>query len=66
MGSHGKGRGSRPCIRHALGDWEAALAGGDPFPIVFLGLVLTLDCSFLPRCLYCNQIGLPRASFDAD
>jgi MoaA/NifB/PqqE/SkfB family radical SAM enzyme len=44
----------------ALGDWEAALAGDDLFPIVFLGLVLTLDCSFLPRCLYCNQIWLPR------
>jgi len=43
-----------------LGDWETALAGDDPFPIVFLGLVLTLDCSFLPRCLYCNQIWLPR------
>ena len=44
----------------ALGDWETALAGDDRFPIVFLGLVLTLDCCFLPRCLYCNQIWLPR------
>jgi len=47
-------------LLEALGDWEAALADGDPFPVVFLGLVLTLDCSFLPRCVYCNQIWLPR------
>ena len=44
----------------ALGNWENALAGDDPFPIVFLGLVLTLDCFYLPRCLYCNQTWLPR------
>ncbi len=44
----------------ALGSWETALAGDDRFPIVFLGLVLTLDCFFLPRCLYCNQTWLPR------
>jgi len=44
----------------ALGNWETALAGDDCFPIVFLGLVLTLDCLFLPRCLYCNQMWLPR------
>ena len=47
-------------LMEALGDWEAALAGDDCFPIVFLGLVLTLDCFFLPRCLYCNQTWLPR------
>jgi len=44
----------------ALCNWETALAGDARFPIVFLGLVLTLDCSFLPRCLYCNQTWLPR------
>ncbi|MHC4471978.1 MAG: radical SAM protein [Planctomycetota bacterium] len=44
----------------ALGDWETALSGDDRFPVVFLGLVVTLDCSFLPRCIYCNQIWLPR------
>ena len=44
----------------ALGDWKTALAGDDRFPLVFLGLVLTLDCCFLPRCLYCNQMWLPR------
>ena len=44
----------------AAGDWEAALAGDDRFPVVFLGLVVTLDCFFLPRCLYCNQTWLPR------
>ena len=43
-----------------LGNWETALAGGDRFPIVFLGLVLTLDCVFTRRCLYCNQTWLPR------
>ena len=43
-----------------LGNWETALAGDGRFPIVFLGLVVTLDCVFSPRCLYCNQIGLPR------
>ncbi len=44
----------------ALGDWRTALAGEKRFPIVFLGLVVTLDCFFLPRCLYCNQTSLPR------
>jgi hypothetical protein len=44
----------------ALGNWETALAGDERFPIAFLGLVLTLDCHFLPRCLYCNQTWLPR------
>lgn len=44
----------------ALSDWKAALAGDERFPIVFLGLVVTLDCFFLPRCLYCNQTWLPR------
>ncbi len=43
-----------------LGNWRAALAGDERFPIVFLGLVVTLDCFFLPRCLYCNQTWLPR------
>jgi MoaA/NifB/PqqE/SkfB family radical SAM enzyme len=47
-------------LLEALGDWEAALAGDDPFPVVFLGFVLTLDCSFLPRCVYCNQLWVPR------
>ena len=39
----------------ALGDWPAALAGGERLSIVFLGLAVTMDCSFSPRCLYCNQ-----------
>ena len=47
-------------LMDAVGDWETALAGDDLFPIVFLGLVVTLDCIFLPRCLYCNQTWLPR------
>lgn len=44
----------------ALADWESALESDDPIPVAFVGLVVTLDCSFLPRCVYCNQIGLPR------
>jgi len=48
-------------LLEAVGDWEAALAGDDHFPIVFLGLVLTLDCTFVPPCLYCNQTWLPRS-----
>ena len=36
------------------------MAGDDRFPIVFLGLDLTLNCLFLRRCLYCNQTWLPR------
>jgi MoaA/NifB/PqqE/SkfB family radical SAM enzyme len=47
-------------LMHALGDWQAAIAGDPAFPILFLGLVLTIDCSFNPRCLYCNQLPLPR------
>ena len=44
-----------------LADWENALVGDENFPILFLGLVLTLDCSFDPvRCLYCNQSWLPQ------
>ena len=44
----------------ALGNWQTALEGDERFPIFFLGLVVTLDCFFFPRCLYCNQIWLPR------
>ncbi len=44
----------------ALANWETALGDDDSLPILFLGLVLTLDCVFLPRCLYCNQTWLPR------
>lgn len=47
-------------LLQALADWNSALEGDPSFPILFLGLVLTLDCSFSPRCLYCNQGLLPR------
>lgn len=48
-------------LLRALSDWETAIADDDRFPILFLGLVLTLECSFDPlRCLYCNQVWLPR------
>lgn len=47
-------------LLQALGDWETVLEDEEPFPILFLGLVLTLECSFDPRCLYCNQVWLPR------
>lgn len=45
---------------HALGDWKSALADDAEFPLLFLGLVPTLDCSFDPRCLYCNQQATPQ------
>jgi MoaA/NifB/PqqE/SkfB family radical SAM enzyme len=47
-------------LLRAIADWHTAIADEPAFPILFLGLVLTLDCSFDPRCLYCNQVGLPR------
>lgn len=47
-------------LLQAFSDWETAIADDDCFPIFFLGLVLTLECSFDPnRCLYCNQEWLP-------
>jgi MoaA/NifB/PqqE/SkfB family radical SAM enzyme len=55
-----EGETDEAALLGAFGDWGTALTGEDPFPIAFLGLVLTLDCSFLPRCLYCNQLWLPR------
>jgi MoaA/NifB/PqqE/SkfB family radical SAM enzyme len=45
----------------ALGNWHTALSDDAPFPILFIGLIPTLDCSFEPRCLYCNQAWVPRA-----
>jgi len=45
-------------LKAALGNWDQAMSDGD-FPILFLGLVLTLDCCFDPKCLYCNQRWLP-------
>lgn len=50
----------------ALGDWSGPLADDPGFPIHFLGLVLTLDCSFKPRCLYCNQALLETGMGPAD
>jgi hypothetical protein len=47
-------------LMDVLCDWPHAMAGPDAFPIMFLGLVLTLGCSFDPRCLYCNQEQLPQ------
>jgi len=55
----GEGEHDEEALLRALADWPAALAGGDDFPILFLGLALTLDCSFSPRCIYCNQQHLP-------
>ena len=57
----GKGVTDEEKLLDAFSDWETALSGDDRFPILFLGLVLTLDCSFDPiRCLYCNQAWLPK------
>ncbi len=45
----------------ALSDLTTAIGDEEDFPILFLGLVLTLECSFDPvRCLYCNQAFLSR------
>lgn len=49
-----------------LADWRGPLADDPAFPFHFLGLVLTLDCSFRPRCLYCNQAYLPTRMTMAD
>lgn len=38
----------------ALGHWPPELAGNDPV-VAFLGLNLTAECNFHPKCLYCNQ-----------
>ena len=45
-----------------LGKWPEDLNGGDP-PISFLGLNVTPDCNFKPKCIYCNQ---PRVDSVAD
>jgi len=55
-----EGETDEDVLAAALGDWRTALAGDDAFPIGFLGLSLTMDCTFMPRCLYCNQLWLPR------
>jgi MoaA/NifB/PqqE/SkfB family radical SAM enzyme len=57
----GEGVTDEEKLLDAFSDWETALSGDERFPILFLGLVLTLDCSFDPvRCLYCNQAWLPQ------
>ena len=42
-------------LARALGDWRRALDAEPRHPLLFLGMTVTLDCSFKPRCLYCNQ-----------
>jgi len=37
-----------------LGKWPEDLNGRDPV-ISFLGLNLTAECNFKPKCIYCNQ-----------
>lgn len=37
-----------------LGKWPEKLAGNEPV-ISFLGLNLTPECNFKPKCIYCNQ-----------
>lgn len=37
-----------------FGKWPDGLAGNDPI-ISFLGLNVTPDCNFNPKCVYCNQ-----------
>lgn len=41
-------------ILDELAKWPENLNGKDPF-ISFLGLNLTAECNFKPKCVYCNQ-----------
>jgi hypothetical protein len=43
-----------------LARWPAWLDGRDPM-ISFLGLNLTAECNFSPKCIYCNQPYIPAA-----
>lgn len=43
-----------------LGRWPAGLDGRD-LKISFLGLNLTSECNFEPRCIYCNQPAVASA-----
>ena len=48
----------------ALSRWPDALAGKDP-QVTFLGLNVTSDCNFAPKCIYCNQPHVePRVGID--
>jgi MoaA/NifB/PqqE/SkfB family radical SAM enzyme len=44
----------RALLLRNLSQWPEALDGHDPV-ISFLGLNVTADCNYRPRCLYCNQ-----------
>lgn len=60
------GETDRTVLLQALADWTTAISPDDDFPILFLGLVLTMDCSFSPRCRYCNQPYLPMTMTPVD
>ena len=44
----------RDRLFRTLSRWPGALDGHDPL-LSFLGLNVTADCNYRPRCLYCNQ-----------
>jgi len=49
----------RADLLERLRRWPAGLEGRDPL-LSFLGLTVTYDCNFDPRCVYCNQEWLER------
>ncbi len=49
-----QGCGDRDYLSDELSRWPDNLEGKDPL-ISFLGLNLTANCNFDPRCVYCNQ-----------
>jgi len=53
------GGSERAHLLDRLRRWPPGLEGRDPL-LSFLGLTVTYDCNFDPRCVYCNQEWLER------
>ena len=49
-----RGQRDRTRLLAQLGTWPDRLEGRNP-TLSFLGLTVTYDCNFDPRCVYCNQ-----------
>jgi sulfatase maturation enzyme AslB (radical SAM superfamily) len=49
------GERDRQVLEAALLPWPDDAAAQPPAGLSFLGLNLSMDCNFTPRCLYCNQ-----------
>lgn len=49
------GERNRQVLEAALLTWPDDIGSERPAGLSFLGLNLSLDCNFVPRCLYCNQ-----------